>query len=107
MKLCPYCGYSNYDQATECRKCDASFVPQQAPTVYKSFWFGPKKAHALRAKALAIFVLGMLIKVYWGGKGPWPVVDSPTLASLRSWLEPLLLYAGAVLYVAGLVLRWF
>ena len=26
MKSCTYCGYSNYDNATLCRKCDNSFV---------------------------------------------------------------------------------
>ena len=30
MKLCPYCGYSNYDHATQCRKCDGPFVRRPA-----------------------------------------------------------------------------
>ncbi len=106
MKQCPYCGYSNYDGATECRKCQASFAPQPT-TVYESPRIGPDKARALRSKALAVFILGMMMRVYWGGKGPWPVIDNPTLAGLRTWLEPLLIYGGAALYIAGLVLRWF
>ena len=30
MKNCPYCSYSNYDNATVCRKCDGSFVAEAA-----------------------------------------------------------------------------
>jgi hypothetical protein len=106
MKQCPYCGYSNYDEAAECRKCQASFAPQTTTAIQKSFWCGPEKARVIRDKALAILVLGLLIKVYWGGIGPWPVIDNPTLASLRGWVEPLLIYGGALLYGAGWVLRW-
>jgi hypothetical protein len=104
MKNCTYCGYSNYDNATVCRKCDNSFVVVRG-TVYgdKKFFIGPLRARLLRDRALTMVVLGLLIKVYWGGYGPWPVIDYPILVSIRAWLEPLLLYGGAGLYVLGLV----
>ena len=105
MKKCPYCGYSNYDQVTECRKCQASFVAGGA-TVYKPKMFGPIRAREIRSKALSFIVLGLLIKVYWGGYGPWPVIDDPTLASLRTWLDPLFIYGGAFVYVVGWILIW-
>ncbi|PYV09883.1 MAG: hypothetical protein DMG23_09485 [Acidobacteria bacterium] len=105
MKRCSYCGYSNYDDATECRKCDASFVAKPE-VVYKSFWVGPEKARSLRGKALTAVVLGLMIKVYWGGYGPWHVLDNPTLAHVRSFAEPLLIYGGAILYLVGWVLNW-
>ncbi len=104
MKQCPYCGYSNYGWATECRKCGASLVPQQG-SVYKPLWVGPEKARALRSKAFVAIVLGLLIRVYFGGYGHWPVIANPTLASIRAWLEPILLYGGVALYLAGFVLR--
>ena len=105
MKLCPYCGYANNDNVTQCRKCDGPFVIRPAtPLVRKSYWIGPEKAHAIRNKALAAVLLGLLVKVYWGGYGPWPVLDYPPLVQVRSWLEPLLLYGGAVGYFAGWVL---
>jgi len=50
-------------------------------------------------------VLGLLVKVYWGGYGPWPVIDYPPLVQVRPWLEPLLLYGGGVGYLVGWVLR--
>ena len=102
MKQCSYCGYSNYDSATVCRKCDASFGAQ-AGTVYqaKSYWIGPERAKVMRRRGLSMVVLGLLIKVYWGGYGPWPTVDFPILLTMRTYLEPLLLYGGAVLYVFG------
>ena len=106
MKSCPYCGYSNYDQATECRKCQASFVSQGRGTMAKQHLVGPLKAHAIRHKALSFLVLGLFIKVYWGGYGPWPVIDNPTLQELRTYLEPLFLYGGAAGYVVGWVLNW-
>ena len=105
MKLCPYCGYANHDNATQCRKCDGPLAWR--PTTYlspKSYWIGPEKARKIRDKALAVVVLGLLIKVYWGGYGPWPVIDYAPLAKLRPWLEPLLLYAGGVGYLVGWVL---
>ncbi len=107
MKGCPYCGYSNYDSANECRKCQAPLVPQAA-TLYhaKSFWVGPQKSHTIRNKAISAVVLGLVIMVYWGGYGPWPVIDNPNLANLRAWLEPCLLYGGAAGYVGGWLLRW-
>jgi hypothetical protein len=108
MKRCPYCGYSNYDGAAECRKCQASFLSQAAPppTEYKPKWFGPERAHSWRSRALSVLVLGLLIKVYWGGYGPWPVVDNPALAHLRSWIEPLLIFGGIFFYLVGWVLNW-
>ncbi len=104
MKQCPYCGHSNYDWATECRKCQASFVPQPA-RFYKPLRVGPEKARALRNKAIVAVVLGLLIKIYFGGQDYWPVIANPTLASIRAWLEPILLYGGVALYLAGFVLR--
>ena len=106
MKLCPFCGYSNYDQAAECRKCQASLVERSDQRIYKTKVVGPVKAHAVRSKALSFIVLGLLMKVYWGGYGPWPVIDNPTLALLRTWLEPLFMYGGAVGYLTGWVLNW-
>jgi hypothetical protein len=47
-----------------------------------------------------------MIKVYWGGYGPWPVIDSPSLVNLRAWLEPLMVYGGIGLYALGWVLRF-
>ncbi|MGA2629850.1 MAG: hypothetical protein ABSG54_06500 [Terriglobia bacterium] len=47
-----------------------------------------------------------MIKVYWGGYGPWAVIDVPVLSDIRPWLEPLLLYGGALGYVVGWVLNW-
>jgi len=106
MKQCPYCGYANLDTATVCHKCDGSFVYQQAQTVHKTYWVGPEKAKVIRSKALTAIVLGLLIKVYWGGYGPWPVIDYPPWANIRPWLEPLLLFGGVLLYLAGWVLKW-
>jgi len=106
MIQCPYCGYSNYEHATACRKCEASFVAPGTTYPYKSFWFGPEKARVLRDKGLSAIVLGLMIKVYWGGYGPWPVLDHPALAHMRTWGEPLLLYGGAALYLLGWVLKF-
>jgi len=107
MKLCPYCGYSNYDQAMECRKCQASLVSRGPARAYKpNRMVGPEKAHVIRSKALSFIVLGLLIKVYWGGYGPWPVIDNPTMALLRTWLEPLFIFGGALGYLTGWVLNW-
>jgi hypothetical protein len=105
MRPCPYCGHVNLDNATQCRKCDASLVAQKA-TIYRPARVGSQKARTIRDKALLILVLGLLMKVYWGGYGPWPVIDYPTLAELRVWLEPLLLYGGAALYALGLILKY-
>ena len=107
MKHCPYCNFANYDQATECRKCQGSFVSAGGERItVKSYRVGPQKAHDIRHKALSFLILGLLIKVYWGGYGPWPVVDNPTLTSLRSLLEPLFIYGGALVYVTGWILNW-
>jgi len=102
MKKCPYCGYSNYDTARVCRKCDNSFVMEPG-TVYqgRTHLIGPRRASDLRSRALSLIVLGLLIKVYWGGYGPWPTIDFPILVSIRAWLEPLLLYGGTGLYILG------
>jgi hypothetical protein len=104
LKICPYCGYSNYDNATVCRKCDGSFVVDRR-TVYqgRTYWLGPESAKVIRGRALSMIVLGLLVKVYWGGYGPWPIIDFPILVTLRAFLEPLLLYGGAVLYLFGLI----
>jgi ribosomal protein L40E len=107
MKQCPYCQFSNYDQATECRKCQASFVSGSGTgKASKPYLVGPQKAHEIRRKALSFIVIGLLIKVYWGGYGPWPVVDYPTLTSLRVLLDPLFLYGGILVYLTGWVLTW-
>ena len=106
MKRCPYCGHSNPVSATQCRKCEATFLPQTA-TLYKSHRYGPQKARSLRNKGLSAMALGLLITVYWGGYGPWPVIDTPPWAHMRPWLEPLLLGGGAVTYILGWVLHWF
>ena len=107
MKNCPYCGYSNYDHATVCRNCDSSFVVA-AHSVYqgRNYWMGPERAKALRSRALSMVVLGLLVKVYWGGYGPWPTVDFPILVTMRLYLEPLLLYGGAVLYLLGWIANY-
>lgn len=107
MKHCPYCNFANYDQATECRKCQGSFVTASSGgPLSKSHLVGPLKAHDIRRKALSFIVLGLLIRVYWGGYGPWPVMDNPTLVALSDWLEPLFLYGGILGYLAGWVLNW-
>ena len=104
MKTCPYCGYANYDGASACRKCDGSFIVQNA-TVYQDrpHRISPARAKAIRSQALTMIVLGLLIKVYWGGYGPWPTIDFPILATLRVYLEPLLIFGGAALYAFGLL----
>jgi hypothetical protein len=107
MKKCPYCGYSNYDQAGLCRKCENSLMATSG-TVYqpRTYWIGPDRAKVIRSRALSMVVLGLLIKVYWGGYGPWPTIDFPILLTLRTFLEPLLLYGGAVVWVFGWVVSY-
>ncbi len=105
MRRCPFCGHANPDNTTQCRKCDAPFV-QPAATLYKPVRIAPRRVRELRNKALLILVTGLVMKVYWGGYGPWPVMDNPTLAGLRVWLEPLFLYGGAALYLLGWGLRY-
>jgi hypothetical protein len=107
MKNCSCCGYSNYDNATVCRKCDNPFVVVNR-TVYegRTYWIGPDRARTLRGRALILIVLGLLIKVYWGGYGPWPTIDSPFLITLRAFLEPFLLYGGVVLYLFGWIVAF-
>jgi hypothetical protein len=58
----------------------------------------------IREKALSAVALGLLVKVYWGGYGPWPVIDYAPLAQIRPWLEPLLLCGGAAGYLVGWML---
>jgi hypothetical protein len=53
-----------------------------------------------------VVTLGLLVKVYWGGYGPWPVIDYPPWAEVRIWLEPLLLYGGVAGYFLGWVLKF-
>ncbi len=103
MKTCPYCGYSNYDQASSCRKCDGPFVvgtladhPEQ-----RAHRINPRHAHWLRNHALSMVVIGLLMKVYWGGYGPWPTIDLPILATIRYYAEPLLILGGLSLYLLG------
>jgi hypothetical protein len=104
VKSCPYCGYSNYDQARICRKCDGPFVVSdttvsEAPT----HRVNPRLAHAIRNYALAMVVVGLLMRVYWGGYGPWPTIDLPILASIRVYAEPILILGGVAIYLLGWV----
>jgi hypothetical protein len=102
MKKCPFCGYSNYDYARSCRKCDNSFLGVPG-TIYQHHphRIGPQRGKAIRSQALSMVVLGLLIKVYWGGYGPWRPIDFPTLITVRTYAEPLLLFGGAILYLFG------
>jgi hypothetical protein len=102
MKKCPFCGYTNYDTATACRKCDSAFVVESA-TIYRgrTHILGALRGRWIRSHALCMVVLGLLVKVYWGGYGPWPTIDSPSLVTLRGYLEPLLIYGGAAFYLFG------
>jgi hypothetical protein len=105
---CPYCGHAIQPHDVQCRGCE-NFLVSAGGTVHcpaKPPLVGPQKARDIRNKALAGIALGLLIKVYWGGYGPWPVVDDPTLLSFRHWLEPCLLYGGTVGYCVGWLLRW-
>ena len=72
----------------------------------RSLLVGPIKARSIRHKALSFFILGLLMKVYWGGYGPWPVMDIPALTDLRTILEPLFLYGGIIGYIVGWILNW-
>jgi len=108
MKRCPYCRHPNHPTAIQCRECE-NFLVSPGGTIYcpgKPMLVGPEKAHEMRNKALVAIVLGLLVKVYWGGYGPWPVVDYPTLVSFRAWMEPWLLYGGTAGYFVGCLLRW-
>ena len=102
MKKCPFCGNMNGDNATHCRKCDGSFLAESV-TVHKArtLWIGPDRGEVIRGRALSMVVLGLLVTVYWGGYGPWPTIDLPILATLRAYLEPLLIIGGALLYLFG------
>ena len=105
MKQCPQCGVFNDDFSQDCRQC-RSPLHVYPVVAHKAYWMGPEKAKPLRNKALSLIVLGLLMKVFWGGYGPWTVMDNPTLAGLRTWLEPLLLYGGAAGYMLGWVLNF-
>ncbi len=105
MRQCPYCGVFNADQATDCQQCRAS-LPVIKVGQAKRFLCGPEKAREVRRKAMAAVALGLLMWVYWGGHGPWMVVDNPTLGQLRTYIEPLLIYGGAALYALGWILSW-
>ena len=107
MKNCPYCNYSNYDKVTVCRKCDNPFVMASA-TVYqgRTRWIAPERAKAIRSQGLSMVVLGLLIKVYWGGYGPWPTIDFPVLVTIRAFAEPVLLYGGAAVYLFGWIANY-
>jgi hypothetical protein len=77
-------------------------------TVYQppTHRIGPERAESIRSRALSMIVLGLLIKVYWGGYGPWPTIDYPILATIRTYAEPLLLFGGAVLYLFGWIANY-
>lgn len=104
MIKCKYCGFMNYDYADECRNCRAG-LRTMGGTVYteKKYLLDPGQARKIRDLALTALVIGLLMKVYWGGYGPWPVIDNPTLQGIRGWLEPLLIYAGAISYLLGII----
>jgi hypothetical protein len=105
MKQCSYCGFSNSDDRSDCLKCGTSLAP--LPTLaIKTYRFGPDKARELRKKALGYFVLGLMVKVYWGGYGTWTPLDTALLMGLRQWFQPALLYGGAIAYVVGWILNW-
>ena len=108
MSRCPHCSFPYYGYALECAKCH--FPLAQGGVLYaaaRAPLVGEHKARDIRRKALAFVALALLMKVYWGGYGPWPVSADPTLLSLRHWLEPLFFNGGIVGYAAGWVLRWF
>ncbi len=105
MKYCPYCGFANEDSRDDCFKCGTSLVAGEEPKI-KTLRFGPYKAHSLRRKAIGYFVLGLMMKVYWGGYGTWTPYDTDLIASLRTWIQPTLLYGGALTYVIGWVINW-
>src|SRR5579859_3717400 len=53
MKNCPFCDFANYDEATQCRKCEASFESHLPATIYKAHLVAPQTARDLRGKALS------------------------------------------------------
>lgn len=104
MRQCPYCGTMNADDAWDCRSCHQT-LPQVRAATTGTYWIGPEKAKRFRSHMLFLIVLGLMIKIYWGGYGPWPVIDIPVLSDVQHWLGPLLLYGGAVGYCVGWVLK--
>ncbi|MGH9433528.1 MAG: hypothetical protein ACRD3T_18515 [Terriglobia bacterium] len=108
MNRCQYCGFPVYGDSLECAKCQ--FPLTQHGTLYapaKASLIGVEKAHEIRKKALAALALALLMKVYWGGYGPWPVPADAALLSLQQWLEPLLMIGGITAYAISWILRWF
>ncbi|HEV2417917.1 MAG TPA: hypothetical protein VGX94_08940 [Terriglobia bacterium] len=108
MDRCPRCSFPIYGFAIECAKC--RFPLTQGGTLcapVRASLVGAEKSHEIRRKALAAVAIALLMKVYWGGHGPWPVPTDPTILSLRDWLEPLFLNGGIIGYAVGWVLRWF
>jgi hypothetical protein len=106
MKTRAYCGFTNPNDRVDCFKC-GTFLAPFATIEVQRYRFGPEKARELRRKALGYLVLGLMIKVYWGGYGTWTPYDTGLLVSFRQWLEPALLYGSALVYLAGWVLAWF
>ena len=105
MKICAYCGYSNLDTASTCVKCSTSLEPLPTFEV-KTYRVGPERARELRKKALGYLVLGLMVKVYWGGYGTWTPYDTDFLMSFRQWAQPVMIYGGAGAYVLGWILNW-
>jgi hypothetical protein len=105
MKSCAFCGYANEDVVQSCVKCGTSL--ESLPKIeIRTLRFGPYKAHDLRKKAIGFFVVGLMIKVYWGGYGTWEPYDTDLLMNVRTWIQPALLYGGAITYAVGWVLNW-
>ncbi len=72
-------------------------VVSDAPTHRVS----PRFAHSIRNYALAMVAIGLMMRVYWGGYGPWPTIDLPVLASIRVYAEPILILGGVAIYLLG------
>lgn len=108
MERCPRCSFPIFGFAIECAKCH--FPLGHAGTLVapaRTLLVGAEKAKDIRRKALAAIVIALLMKIYWGAHGPWPVPTDPTFLSLRHWLEPLAFNGGIIAYAAGWILRWF
>lgn len=108
MDRCPRCSFPIFGFALECAKCHYPLA--RGGTLYapaRAQWFGVERAHDVRRKALAFLIIALLMKVYWGAHGPWPVATDPLLVSLRDVLEPVFFIGGLAGYAVGWVLRWF
>ncbi len=101
MKPCPSCGLSNKDEATECWKCGQQFLTFVAQKRYR---FGPDRARGLRGRALRFLMLGLALKLVWGGYVDWQIWDHPAFAAVRRWLVPLFIFGGLAVYLLGWVL---